>query len=165
MTHGSDPGLCLMNDVPEAVIAWGLRCQREIVTQAEARDLARSCGLWMAGLGGTEGGVIGALAAIGLAATGDDGRIVQWNEWPDDLSGPTPVKELKQRGIEVRLLEGSAASLPRPTQTEGNELTAGVVDVGKHARPNLRSGRAVLFVRRNEPATHSAAEWMAGRFP
>ena len=43
----------------------------------------------------------------------------------------------------------------------GRELTAGVVDVGKHARPNLRDGCAVLFVVRNEMKTLSATDWMA----
>ena len=30
--------------------------------------------------------MIGALAAVGLAATGDDGRVIQFDGWQDELS-------------------------------------------------------------------------------
>lgn len=146
---GSDPGLCIAEQVTPSVIEWGQRCQREIVTQAEARELVASCDVRLEGLGGTDGGVIGALAAIGLAATGDDGRIVQWGDWPDDLTGPTPVEHLIARGIEVRCLSADeATTLPRPTRRHGQLLTTGIVDVGKHMRANLREHHAVLFVAR-----------------
>lgn len=132
---GSDPGLCLIEQVPPAVIEFGWRCKAELVTQADARDLAARCGVHLEGLGGTEGGVIGALAAVGLAATGDDGRLVQIGEWPDDLSGRCSVDRLHERGVEVRDLK-----------TE-RRIETGTVDVGKHLRPNLRGGRTVLFVQ------------------
>ena len=54
--EGSDPGLCLAEQVSSSVIAWGQRCQREIVTQAEARELAAASDVRLEGLGGTEGG-------------------------------------------------------------------------------------------------------------
>ncbi len=133
---GSDPGLCVTETVPDEVREFGLRCQREIVTQAEPRALAASAGISLEGLGGTEGGVIGALAAVGLAVTRDDGRIIQWQSWPDDLSGPQSVSELKARDVAVR------------EEHQSTDLHSGVVDVGKHLRPNLRGGRAVLTVRR-----------------
>ena len=37
---GSDPGLCVTREVPAAVSEFGRRCQREVVTQAEAAALA-----------------------------------------------------------------------------------------------------------------------------
>src|SRR5206468_2152591 len=80
---GSDPGLCVTLAVSEAVRAFGKRCQHEVVHQEDARRLAAAVGLHLEGLGGTEGGVIGALAAVGLSAGGDDGRVVQHGEWPD----------------------------------------------------------------------------------
>lgn len=158
---GSDPGLCLATDVPDEVMAWGQRCQREIVTQSEARELAARCGLRMEGLGGTEGGVIGALAAIGLSAMGNDGRIVQWQAWDDDLTGPTPVDQLWQREIEVRALSSEESVNPRPTRTDGRELRLGTVHVGKHARPSLREHRAVLFVTASPPETRDRSEWIS----
>jgi len=133
-TPGSDPGLCVTETVPAEVTNFGKRCQRELVGQPEARDLAARHGMYLEGFGGTEDGVIGALAAVGLAAEGDDGRVLQVGEWPDDLAGPQPVEALRARGVEVRSL------------ATGEPVLAGNVDVGKRLRPNYRHGRVVLFV-------------------
>jgi hypothetical protein len=134
---GSDPGLCLARDVSAEVIRFGQRCKRELVDQRQARAVAREQGIHLEGLGGTEGGVIGALAAVGLAATGDDGRVVQLGQWPDDLSGPCDIAVVHERGIRV---------LEFCTQ---REITFGPIDVGKHLRPNYRGGQVVLFVERD----------------
>ena len=131
---GSDPGLCIATDVPPPVTAYAERCKREIITQDAAHATATAAGIHLEGLGGTEGGVIGALAAVGLAMTQNDGRIVQWGEWPDDLSELQSVSTLAQRGIAVRELE------------TGRDVHLGDVDVGKHLRPNLVQGQAVLSV-------------------
>jgi hypothetical protein len=132
---GSDPGLCVTDSVPDPVRAFGELCQREVVTQPRARALAAECGIFLEGLGGTQGGVIGALAAIGLVAPGNDGRVVQIGTWPDDLSGPQEIGALAARDVEVRDLETNVA------------IASGLVNVGKHLRPNLRGGRYVQFVR------------------
>ena len=105
--------------------------------------------MYLAGLGGTNGGVIGALAAVGLAVGGDDGRVVQIGTWPDDLAGVQDIQQLTERGVEVRRLDTH------------ERVTTGLVDVGKHLRPNCRQGRVVLFV---EPARErSAPPWIAIR--
>lgn len=145
---GSDPGLCVATAVPPAITAFGQHCQREFVDQQEARDLAAEHGIFLEGLGGTQGGVIGALAAVGLAANGDDGRVVHIGNWPDDLAGPQDVAALRARGVEVHEL-----ATQRP-------VTAGPIDVGKHLRPNYRRGQVVLFV---EPADSGPAPWRAVR--
>lgn len=133
--EGSDPGLCLLaGTCPPEVVEWGQRCQHEFVARRNAFALAADTGLILEALGGTEDGVIGALAAVGLSSTENDGRIVQLGEWPDDLSGPQPVDVLSERGVRVRELN------------TGREFTQGTVDVGKHLRPNLRNGMSVLFV-------------------
>jgi len=134
---GSDPGLCLLTETcPPEVINWGHRCQQEIVSTAEAYAIAEQTGLHLESLGGTEDGVIGALAAIGLATTENDGRIVQLGEWPEELSGPQSVAQINQRGVIVREVQSNS------------EITQGTIDVGKKLRPNLRDGSAVLFVER-----------------
>lgn len=132
---GSDPGLCIAHIVPPDVIEFGRLCQREIVTQQMARILAASHNIILRGLGGTEGGVIGSLAAVGLAETGDDGRVVQQGTWPDDLSGQVTVESLQRRDIDV--VESDSLK----------QILSGIVDVGKHLRPNRRAGRTVLFVQ------------------
>lgn len=134
---GSDPGLCVTDHVPDVVTQFGQRCKCEVMTQTEARQLAAENGIHLEGLGGTEGGVIGALSAVGLIVTGDDGRVVQLGEWPDDLSGPQPVTTLQNRGIVVEEIE------------TGLRIESGTVDVGKHLRPNLRQRMTKLFVRKS----------------
>jgi hypothetical protein len=120
---GSDPGLCVAENVPAEVIEFGRRCQRELVDQQTARALAAKHGIHLEGLGGTEGGIIGALAAAGLAVTEDDGRVIQIGTFPDDRWGLESISALGELGVEVRCLE------------TGHRLTEGVVDVGKVRLP------------------------------
>jgi hypothetical protein len=136
LVAGSDPGLCVTTMVPHAITEFGRCCQRQLVTQQRARDLAREHGVYLQGLGGDEGGVIGALAAVGLIASGDDGRVLRIGDWPDDLAGWQDVSTLWERGIETRCVD------------TGQTIAQGNVDVGKHLRPNYRAGRVVLFARR-----------------
>jgi len=146
---GSDPGLCVTTTVPEAVIEFGQRCQRELVIRGEAESLAEQHGLYLEGLGGTRGGMIGALAAVGLAATGNDGRVVVNGQWPDDLSGWQPVSTLAARGVTVQCLDTGAS------------VDEGDVEIGKHLRPNFRNGRMIQFVKSVE--TSVGREWHAVR--
>jgi tRNA(Ile2) C34 agmatinyltransferase TiaS len=148
--RGSDPGLCVAEGVPPAVVEWGARCKRELVTQAEARQLASEHGIHLEGLGGTEDGVVGALAAIGLMATRNDGRVIYFEsagtDWYD-LTGILDVSEIRARGVDEVLRIDS-----------GEPVTAGIVDIGKRLRPNFRQGKIVLYVARTE-----ALHWEAVR--
>jgi tRNA(Ile2) C34 agmatinyltransferase TiaS len=149
----SDPGLCVVaGEIPAEVMEFGRRCQRELVTQHDARELAAKHGIQLSGLGGTEDGVIGALAAVGLAATRDDGRVIYLGDSRVDhfdISGVYPVSRLSEFGVdEVR-------------QLEGHELvTTGTVALGKRLRPSFRQGKVVLFV---SPTTHAGTDWSAER--
>jgi tRNA(Ile2) C34 agmatinyltransferase TiaS len=149
---GSNPGFCLTAAVPPAVRAFGRRCQSQVVSRTDARQLASTCCVHVEGLGGTEDGIIGALAAVGLAASGSDGRIVLI-EGRDDLTGVQSVDQLRSRGVQCRRLDS------------GRVIGQGCVDVGKHLRPNYRQHRAVLFV---QPASGDCASpdlWNAVRLP
>ncbi|MGE0609143.1 MAG: hypothetical protein AB7O62_18765, partial [Pirellulales bacterium] len=151
---GSDPGLCVAEQVPAEISDWGRRCQQEIVDQQEALRLADRHAIYLEGLGGTHGGVIGALAAVGLIAAGRDGRVVRWGDWPDDLTGPVDASLLLARGLEIRQFDQAGSEL-------GCIVTSGTVDVGKRLRPNCRDGRIVLLVAPS--ADKSAADWQAVR--
>lgn len=129
---GSDPGLCVAGPVPAAVIEFGRRVQRQLVTQTEARQLAAAHDIRLIGLAGSQDGVIGALAAVGLAASGEDGRYVLVGR-SRELSGMQPV--------EVLLTAGIAA-----VQTlQGEPVTSGLVAVDK-LRPARRGGRPIAVV-------------------
>jgi len=149
--EGSDPGLCVATRVPAEVTAFGERCKRELVTQQTARRLAAEHDIHLEGLGGDEDGVIGALAAVGLAVEGNDGRVVHLGAWPDDLAGPQDIGALAVRGVEVRCLE---------TQ---DPVRSGLVDVGKHLRPAYRDKRVILFANPAPSDNGEPACWQAVR--
>jgi len=144
---GSDPGVCIAQEVPPQVTAFGQLCQSEVVTQQTARRLAGLHGLLLHGLGGTEDGVIGALAAVGLAASGNDGRVVHIDSVPAELTGLQDVDALWSHGVEV------------VSHQTGEAVTNGTVDIGKHLRPSYRRYRIVQFVVKNHrcPASSSPA--------
>jgi hypothetical protein len=130
---GSDPGLCVATEsAAQAVTGFGIRAQKEVVDQVQARFLALSSGIMLAGLGGTQDGVIGALAAVGLAAGGQDGRYLLLGT-SRDLTGLQPLEALRAVGLDdVRTLDGQP-------------VEAGLVLADK-LRPARRAGRPVLFV-------------------
>lgn len=147
--EGSDPGLCVATGHVPALIDFGHRCQHEIVPQTDARALAKEHNILLRGLGGTEDGVIGSVAAVGLAMHGHDGRIVQLGNSADDLSGRQSVEALQTIGVTV-------------LQHSNNErITTGYVDIGKKLRPNLRDRHFVLFVEANTTETASNTPWIA----
>ena len=146
--EGSDPGLAVAARASAEMAAFAARAKTDVVSQSDARAVADRAGCHLEGLGGTEQGIIGALAAIALVAGGDDGRVVHVDEWPwpDHFSGQQPVAAIAARGV---------AEIRTPT---GEAFAGDVVDVGKHLRPNWRSGRIVLFV---ESASHGESPWRA----
>ncbi len=129
---GSDPGLCVARNVPTAISKFGHRAQREVVSQDEAKGLASAHGLPLLALGGDGSGIIGALAAVGLAATGDDGRYVLVGR-SRELTGLQPVSALLAAGIVA-------------VQTaEGLPVREGLVQTDK-LRPARRGGKAIAVV-------------------
>ena len=131
--EGSDPGLCVATmPMASALVDFGRRAQRHIVTQAEARALATEHQVSLLGLGGDEDGVIGALSAVGLAASGDDGRYVLVGR-SRELSGPQPVAALLDAGITA------------VRTADGESVTEGLVHTDK-LRPARRGGQPVAIV-------------------
>jgi hypothetical protein len=149
--EGSDPGFCVALTIPGEITEFGERCQKELMTQREARQLAKTHNIHLEGCGGTEDGVIGCLAAVGLVAEGNDGRVVQIGSWPDDLDGPQDIASLEARGVKVRSLES------------GENVATGTVDVGKHLRPNYRGKEIILHVEPKTCACQDSASWLAVR--
>ena len=148
--QGSDPAICVVDDVPVAISDFGRRVQRSVVTQAEARALANAHGMLLQGLGGTEDGVIGALAAAGLAATGNDGRFVHVGA-VRELVGPQSIEVILAAGVaEVRdlnehpILEGTVA-------VGGNDSSHRHAPIQGRLRPAMREGKPILYVEPGNP--------------
>lgn len=75
---GSDCGLCMVeaDKVPESIVKWGLKAKRDLLKQVDAHELAKKENIKLIGLTGNHDGVIGSMAAVGLRASGNDGRFV-----------------------------------------------------------------------------------------
>ena len=134
---GSDPGLAVAAKIPEEVSIFGMRCKEEVVTRQEAYKLAEEHDILLEGLGGTFDGVIGALAAVGLAAAGNDGRFVMVRQIRE-LEGPIPVETIYKSGVDQILDDAT-----------GKKVTSGILTAHK-LRPSLIDRQVVLFVAETE---------------
>jgi len=133
---GSDPGLCISTHVPDEIIAFGSRVKSEFILQSEALSLAQKHNIRLAGLGGTNDGVIGALAAVGLSASGQDGRYVMVGKLRE-LTGWQSFETLRDAGIaEIRSLTGEVIF-------EGGVLS-------DKLRPARRENKPILFVQEKD---------------
>ncbi|MDQ7027126.1 MAG: ABC transporter substrate-binding protein [Anaerolineae bacterium] len=129
---GSDPGLAIAANAQQDIINFGNQAKTDIVTQSTARTLAEKHNIRLAGLGGTNGGIIGALASLGLAASGNDGRYIRVGTIRD-LTGLQSIASLQAAGINsVKTLDGQI-------------VNSGLVLADK-LRPSRRNHHPVLFV-------------------
>ena len=130
--RGSDPGLCILCDVPPEVQEFGRKTKKSLVDQSSACSLANKLSIKLEGLGGTNDGIIGALAAVGLSASGDDGRYVLYGSIRE-LAGLQKISDVIGAGVsQVKTLDGKP-------------VTDGLVMTDK-LRPARRSGRPVAYV-------------------
>lgn len=146
---GSDAAFAIMpyDEVGEDVVAYAHSAKNTVLDQDIARKLAKRVGAVLAGVTGDEGGVIGALAAIGLRKTGNDGRFV-WVEGVRELTGILTCDALLgQTGIDsIRPFEGAG-----PVAHER-------ISVDPWPRPVLINHEAVLLVERAEE-TNATCDW------
>lgn len=157
---GSDVGLVWLQRARAAALLgdWGRRAKREVLTLAAARHLAAvlaaEAGLRHAELSGTGGGLIGAMAAVGLHARGEDGRLL-WlrgvRELADTCCSVAQVEAAA--GVTVCTAEGVAVAA-RP----GGE--AELVDPGDWPRAVYLGHRPVLLVEEDhEQNNRFGARW------
>jgi hypothetical protein len=142
--EGSDPGLCVARaDDPTlpGLVEFGRKCTHEVVSQNDALDAARE--VHLSGHGGTNDGIIGAAAAVGLTAYGWCGRFIELGGlrgYPEFIS----VADLERSDITVVSLDRDAA-FPSPDDVVHNR---------GWLRPRLWGGQAVLGV-----APHGDGRW------
>ena len=133
---GSDPGLCVASEDSPGVsplIAFGRKCTRQVVTQKEA--LEASSNVHISGHGGTNQGIIGAAAAVGLTADGWCGRFIEYRKLRS-LPERVRVSELESLNI-------FTVSLDRDSRVPAPE---DIVVTKGWLRPRLWGNRAVLAV-------------------
>jgi len=136
---GSDPGLAIAEtlQVSSTLVAFGQDAKTMIVTQQRALNVARNCGIRVEGLGGTNGGVIGAVAGIGLASLGNDGRFLLKGK-NRELGGIRSISEIISAGID------------QVVTPQGDIIKEGNIRIPKNATPSFIHGKAVLFVEKSD---------------
>lgn len=143
---GSDPGLCVAaEDSPaiEALLAFGRRAATEVVTQADA--VAAVAGAHLSGHGGTNDGIIGAAAGVGLTAWGWSGRFIEYGalrDYPREVA----VGELEAGGMLVLPVDRNVV-FPAPSD---------IVDTADWLRPRLWGGVPSVPVTLSAPG-----RWLA----
>jgi len=135
--EGSDPGVCVVCDGDTALSGlteFGCTCTRQVSTQKAAMKAASR--VHLSGHGGTNDGIIGAAAAVGLTASGWSGRLIEFNrlrDFPDTVT----VEDLERSNMLVVSLDRNA-QVPAPKD---------VVYTKGWLRPRLWGNRAVVSCR------------------
>lgn len=135
--QGSDPGLCVVPENSPALaqlMAFGRTACNRIVRQAEAMQAVN--GEHLSGHGGTNDGIIGAAAGVGLTLCGWSGRFIEFNDLRR-FGTQISVGELESSGIHVLSIDRDAL-VPGPDD---------VVDTRDWLRPRLWGFKPVLPVK------------------
>jgi len=149
--EGSDPGLCVACDENPSLgilTSFGERATREVLTQRDAMDAAAAAGVHLSAHGGTNDGIIGAIAGTGLTIGGWSGRFIEYGgaRRLRDFPNIVPVGELLAEGMLVLPVDRNVES-PKPDD---------LVDSLGWLRPRLWGGRAAVPVVRT-----AVGKWQA----
>jgi hypothetical protein len=139
--EGSDASLCIaaFDTLDDEVQAFGRQAKERVLAREDAIDVARRAGIFLEGLTGDHGGMIGALAGVGLRRTGHDGRFI-WLEGIRELAGTARARDLlRTTGIDA--IEDRQGT-PVPADD--------VICVDPWTRAVLLGHRAVLLVEETE---------------
>lgn len=135
--EGSDPGLCIATEnQAKSLIDQGWRTTMEFVTPKEALEKSTLAGCLLWSVAGRDHGMVGALAAVGLAASGEQGRVVFHHLGYGEIRGIISVENLLGYGIQT--VEESTREI----------IKEGRVDLVKKLRPNIRRNKVVLYVEK-----------------
>ncbi|MFZ7111460.1 MAG: hypothetical protein ACOWYE_07240 [Desulfatiglandales bacterium] len=135
--EGANPGLCIAGQeaVPEELPALGYRAQKEVISLEEAKSLADRLGVITWWSGETGQGCIGAMSAVGLRSTNNDGRYIEL-DGIRDVGGILTVGEILDR-----------TAIERIASQEGSDLgPEEIVDTQNWIRPVLKNGLVTLEV-------------------
>jgi hypothetical protein len=139
---GSSPGIAIVRDaswedpdVTSRLVAFGQRAKTEVLGVDAALGLAGELGVHLSGHGESNRGVVGALAAVGLHLSGDDG-LFSWMPGIRDLAGQVSYRQLRF------LVPIDAALDASGREPELEDL----IELGDWVRPVLTGGRSVLLL-------------------
>jgi hypothetical protein len=142
---GSDAGLCILpgSSIGNSILDWGSKAKNTLLYMDEARSIATRSDIYLKGFTGTHEGIIGALAAVGLRASGNDGRFI-WRKGKKELRELEPgiiqienlIKELELDAVET--IDGKMPSL------RDN------IYINEWVRPILKNQKAILIADKTE---------------
>jgi len=147
----SSPGIAIVRDaswedpdVTSRLVAFGQRAKTEVLGVDSAIGLAGELGVHLSGHGASNRGVVGALAAVGLHLSGDDG-LFSWMPGIRDVAGQVSYRQLRF------LVPIDAALDASGREPELEDL----IELGDWVRPVLTGGRCVLLL---DPPVAAAAQ-------
>lgn len=148
---GSDVGLCIIKEkqITEEIINWGFRAKREILTQDEARAIAKRAGIILEGLTGDFQGIIGSMAACGLRHHGMDGRFIQ-------IKPGFHLRELQQGVMSCKELK-EISGADKVCDSYFREIKdKEIIFAGEWIRPVLFSKKSNIIAEKTE---HHEYQW------
>ncbi|MFC2115386.1 hypothetical protein ACFLTU_02870 [Bacteroidota bacterium] len=115
--------------------------KKEVLSTERARILANHYGVFIEGVTGTREGIIGALAGVGLRASGKDGRCI-WLAGTElrDLQGTYSIKEIcRLTGIDA-VIDQDGGIIP----------SAEKIKTGDWVRPVIKNNRIILIAEKTK---------------
>lgn len=149
---GSDIGICIVEreKVSEEIIEWGINAKSIVLKMEDAIAMAVRNEIYLEGLTGTKDGIIGALAAVGLRTSGNDGRFI----W---LNSNKNLRDIENGIYEVtELISQSGINNIQPIGEEVIKLSDKVY-LNEWARPILQNSSSVLLVEKIK--NNNSYEW------
>jgi len=140
---GSDVGLCIIRKdiVSEEIIKWGVDAKSIVLKMDDAVEKVHRNEIYLEGLTGTKDGIIGALAAVGLRAGGNDGRFI----W---LNSKKNLRDIEHDIHKVEdLIKNAGIDMVQPIEKDVVNPSEKVY-LNNWARPVLRDNNSVLLIEK-----------------
>ena len=146
---GSDPGVCVSarSWISGEVIDFGKKAQSHVLGIEQARRVAAADGVLIEALGPGGQGTIGAVAAVGLRRSGNDGRFIELRGIRQ-VSGFLSVREIKEKTDVACVRSADLVELAEEYE----------IDTQDWLRPRLIGHQAILIV---EPHPELAGGWIS----
>ncbi len=141
-----DPGLCVLDEreLGAELLNFSVLSTGRLMRQKDALDVVKKNRLL--GLGGTNDGIIGAAAAVGLTKYGWCGRFIEYGPLRTSAQ-PESIGQIQNMGIRVLSVDRD------PAVPLSEDLLVGE----KWIRPSLWNGEPVLQVVRDAPGSWRTA--------
>ncbi|MEI7662435.1 MAG: hypothetical protein WCK34_09565 [Bacteroidota bacterium] len=135
----SDAGLCVapFDQVTADIVAYGNLAKREVLTMADSFGMIKGRDIFLEGFKNARIGVIGSLAAVGLRAGGEDGRLL-WLRNLRETTGKFTIQEFQE-----------IVGVERVVDMDFNEIARGSeILITEWCRPVMAGGKITLIAEK-----------------